>query len=159
MKVSYEELGYVNPLINKRTSISLTTPRMIDSDYYKLTSQGQQLFGDIPKNKIYLIKNKSLKQKVLLFIHEFMKILGSLQKSSNALSSFCMGDEDENSVLLEWIYKDFRFGFTFCEEESENMWYLVCDGGRDNLSVMGDLQKSDYPEVILKTLNFVMENT
>lgn len=125
--------------------------------YYNPISQGMNIFGNVIGGIIH-IKNDIVRQKLILFVNEFTAVLERIQRISNLFPPLVFM-EDEDSVFLEWVFKDFRIGFTFCENEDESMWFMISNRNLEELSISGDLRISDYYAIIIKVLGFVVENT
>lgn len=164
---AYEISGYTNrnvassQSINKKIYYSqeslATTNFMSDDRYYNPVSQSMNVFGNIV-GKIVKIQNPFIRKQVICFVNEFTRVLEKLQNSSNYFPPFIMG-EDEDSVFLEWVFKDFRAGFTFCENEDESMWFVVSNRNLSELSLSGDLKMTDYYRAIIMAVSFAVENT
>ncbi len=127
------------------------------SEYIKSAPQNFNVFNNVMK-RCGEIQNPVLRERLLLFIKMFTDILNRLSDMPNMLPAFVMTVEDD-SIFLEWVFKDFRIGFTFCEYEEESMWFLVSNRNLEELSVSGDLIMSNYYSIITKVIIFVLRNT
>lgn len=143
---------FLNKVINYNTNYE---PNI--NKYYTASSNNLNVFSSV-FNVIREIDNSDLQNKLLLFISEFMMILNQVRGSSNVFPSFILKNDDD-SLFLEWVFKDFRVGFTFCEDDNESMWFLVSNRNLEELSVSGDLNPSNYREIIIKILDFAFRNT
>lgn len=134
-----------------------TTHFVSDNGYYNPVSQSMNVFGNIV-GEIVKIQNLFIRSQIINFVGEFTRILKALENSSNYFPPFIM-IEEEDSVFLEWVFKDFRVGFTFCENEDESMWFIISNRNLRELSFSGDLKMSDYYSIIVMAVRFAMENT
>lgn len=66
---------------------------------------------------------------------------------------------DDGSVLLEWIYKDFRLGFTIEPISQESGWYIITNEKLGNISASGYLFSDNKNSIILWLINFVLINS
>lgn len=128
-----------------------------DLKYYIETPKRINVFENV-NNKIYQISNNIIHNKVILFTKCFMDVLRKFENTLNIFPLFTM-NEDEDSVFLEWVFKDFRIGFTFCENDEESMWFMVTNRNLEELTVSGDLKEKDYNSIISKVIAFVLENS
>jgi hypothetical protein len=63
----------------------------------------------------------------------------------------------DGSVLIEWIFKDFRLGISLEEDDNESGWYLVSknSGGGDS-SNFGYLHMINIKTLLTETLSLVL---
>ena len=125
--------------------------------YYDAISISKDVFNNIFK-QIKNIENIILKEKLIKFTNVFISILSEVKGKSNWLPPFILTIE-EDSLFLEWVFKDFRVGFTISVNEDESMWFMITNKNLEELSVSGDLKSSEYYSVIIRILGFVLENT
>ncbi len=64
--------------------------------------------------------------------------------------------ESDEAILLEWIFKEYRIGFSFEEIISESGWYLVTNKGLGEISASGFLTDDD---LVLWLMNFIMAHS
>lgn len=126
----------------------------ISEKYVRTDIANINVFAKIRKN-FNKIKNKTLQTRIMFFIKSFGNILSYFNVTDIPLPSILITIE-EDSVFLEWIFMDFRIGFTFCECEEESMWYLVSNKKLDELTVSGSLMETDYYAIIEKLISFVL---
>lgn len=62
---------------------------------------------------------------------------------------------DEDSILIEWCFDDFRLGFNVEEDESENSWFLVTTQKLGDIHEYGYLNKDNQEAIMLFFLQFV----
>lgn len=107
------------------------------------------------------LKNKKVRQFTINLLHTLQKILiinidrlcfsGSLPPLQFLL------DKDD-SLLLEWIFKDFRIGFIIEPNVSESSWYFVSNSKMNEQSASGLLNVSDYEQSLHYLISFVLAN-
>ena len=63
----------------------------------------------------------------------------------------------DGSILIEWIFDDFRVGFSIEPILSESSWYLVSNAKLRDINVAGDISQDEFEtqNLILKILTFV----
>ncbi len=66
---------------------------------------------------------------------------------------------EDHSALIEWIFKDFRIGFTIEPDVSESGWYLVVNDNLQEGSASGELNFDDLEQLIAKLLDFALVNS
>ena len=64
----------------------------------------------------------------------------------------------DGSLLIEWIFDDFRVGFSIEQNPSESSWYLVSNAKLGDINVAGDISQheSETQILMLKLLTFVI---
>lgn len=69
-------------------------------------------------------------------------------------------DVEDGSLLIEWIFDDFRIGFGIEPIPSESSWYLVSNARLGNFNLAGDIPKSELEtqDLILHLVNYVISN-
>ena len=66
---------------------------------------------------------------------------------------------DDGSILLEWIFEDFRIGFSIEPIDAESSWYLVTSQKYGEISASGYISDINFKNIILWLINFIMVNT
>lgn len=133
------------------------TNGMNEGKYLGLLSSNLDIFKNITP-VINEISNLFLRECLINFISTFTQVLSTIQTISNFLPPMDIQTEDD-SIFLEWIFKDFRVGFTMAENETESMWFIITNRNLEEFSVTGDLVKRDYQLLITRILKYVLENT
>lgn len=65
---------------------------------------------------------------------------------------------DDGSLLIEWIFEDFRIGFSLEQNKSESSWYLVTNPKIGEISASGYLSNGDNEKIVIWLLNFIHVN-
>lgn len=67
---------------------------------------------------------------------------------------------EDGSTLIEWIYDDFRIGFSLEKDLDQSSWYLVSSDKLREINASGYLPiRSELETLILWLLNFVISHT
>lgn len=66
---------------------------------------------------------------------------------------------EDGSILIEWIFEDFRIGFSFEQDIRESSWYLVSNQEFGEISASGYLSDIDSEKLMVWLLNFVLVNS
>ena len=66
---------------------------------------------------------------------------------------------EDNSVLIEWIFRDFRIGFSIEANHSQSNWYLVSNENLNRVDQSGLLSSQDIDELLTSLIAFVLSNT
>lgn len=83
------------------------------------------------QNALQQIANQDVHQIVLNILFSFQRSLSILKPSFNNLGFFpplFINLSEDNSVLIEWIFKTFRFGFAIEKDINESSWYYINKG-------------------------------
>ena len=62
---------------------------------------------------------------------------------------------DDGSVLIEWIFENFRIGFSIESDLKESSWYLVSDSCLGEISASGYLSENESDFLVTWLVNFV----
>ena len=70
-------------------------------------------------------------------------------------------DVEDGSLLIEWIFDDFRIGFGVEPIPSESSWYLVSNARLGDINLAGDTPKNELEtqDLMLRLVNFVVSNS
>jgi len=68
-------------------------------------------------------------------------------------------NNDDGSVLVEWIFTDFRIGFSIETILDESGWYLVSKRNLGEISASGFIENANIKNIILWLLNFVISHS
>jgi hypothetical protein len=80
-------------------------------------------------------------------------------ESAGHLPPLIMRTMEDESVLIEWIFPDFRIGFSIEPKEKESSWYLVSNKKFNEVSFSGLLEFSQLSFLIIDLLEFAMTNS
>ena len=62
---------------------------------------------------------------------------------------------DDGSILIEWIFDDFRINFNIEEDYNESSWHLVSNN-LGEISALGFIRSNDIESIIIWLINFVI---
>jgi len=102
-----------------------------------------------------------VKKSTLLLLLAFQKqILNQISQIdfSGYLPPLQLRSDEDGSVLLEWIFKDFRIGFVIEPEGIESSWYLVSNSKLDEASSSGLLNVKECEALLHNLISFVISN-
>lgn len=151
--IPINKYDYVSTTLNYNTYSCKNS----NDKYINLISKNLHVLQDVlVKSKN--IENKELKKNVFDFIFCFISLLNKKEDISNNLTPLNIAIEDD-SVFLEWAFRDFRIGFTIMENEKDSMWFLISNKNLREKTYSEMLQRSDYQQVIANVLKYVLENT
>lgn len=89
------------------------------------------------------------------------KLLAAVQRSRISLDSLpnvSVYLSTDGALMLEWIFKHFRIGFSLEEAEEESFWFLVSTPDYGGLQVSGVLQNVNIDPVIAWLVCYVVNN-
>jgi len=108
------------------------------------------------------IPNEQLRKMTSQFLSDFQRVLMMNRtriEGSGRLPPLKIQWLEDDSVLTEWIFKDFRIGFSIEPKEKESSWYLVANRNLDEVSASGALDLSSPESLLSNLLSFVLANT
>ena len=66
---------------------------------------------------------------------------------------------DDDSAVIEWIFRDFRIGFNIEAEMDESGWYLVSNETLGGIGASGRIAEQNLERLLLWLLDFAFSNT
>jgi hypothetical protein len=66
---------------------------------------------------------------------------------------------DDGSILIEWIFDDFRVGFSIEPDPKDSGWYLVSNENLGTINASGYTSDTNLRKVILWLLDFALSNS
>ncbi len=131
--------------------------KLDNSTYFFKLPQRFDIFRNI--SELENIENEDLKNLVNEFIKNFKIILITYNHSfpdDISLPEITLNINEDNSVLIEWIFKDFRVGFSFESDIKHSFWYIVSNDKFDSFNSSGKLSLTNLDELITTILDFVI---
>lgn len=92
--------------------------------------------------------------RLLIIIRDQIDMLEYFDK----LPSIRAVEREDNSLLIEWIFDNFRIGFSIEQKVQESGWYLVTGDKLGNIFAYGGLISENLSKLIAWLLNFVEKN-
>lgn len=132
--------GYSIPTIN--LSVSKIILKL--SDQFQLLEESQQ---------------KDLFLKLLLSLHKVLIQYYTQSFELSHLPSLHVVIVEDGSILIEWIFTDFRIGFSIEIEITESSWYLVSNEKLESITKSGFLTTDKLDSIIDEVVAFIIENT
>ena len=157
-------LIYHNPNI---TSPDDSISDFFVDDFEEATGELKELFlPAIPESK--LIKgawDATYRAPILEVASEARKLLMKLQETTSSLQLMGIDFDyvpilqlfhvDDGSILIEWIFSDFRIGFSIEPNFEESSWYLVSKKNMGGINASGNLENMDIKSLFLWLFYFV----
>ena len=104
-------------------------------------------------------KNANVIESVETFLSVFQRVLENnrnLIDYSTYLPPLQFAWLEDDSLLIEWIFKDFRIGFSFEPNPNESGWYLVSNNKLEESSKSGELRFEELELLLGNLLTFVL---
>lgn len=143
-------------------SISATPfPTDKDSDYFRNLPSNLNILADA-SDKIHKIANAEMQKDVVTFLLSLQNILLTSHFALDSIGSLPplrININEDGSVLIEWIFRDFRVAFSIETDRSESNWYLVSNQNLNQVDGSGLLSLKDNDEVLTSLIAFVLSNT
>jgi hypothetical protein len=98
-------------------------------------------------------------RQLLVMIEEMVSSFKKLKFELGHLPPLHAFNVDDGSILIEWIFKDFRVGFNMEEKPEESGWYLVTTKNLGEISACGSISNVEINKILLWLLNFVITNS
>lgn len=98
-------------------------------------------------------------RRVLLLIQETITTFQHLRFDLGYLPQLQAFNVDDGSLLIEWIFDDFRVGFGIESDLHESSWYLVSNASLGEISASGYTSRIELRTLILWLLNFVISHS
>ena len=90
------------------------------------------------------------------------EVIASFRKSGfeiGYLPSLRAFNVDDGSVLIEWIAKDFRIGFSIEPEPEASSWYFVSNTNLKDIGLSGLISEIAIRDLVLWLLSFALANS
>jgi hypothetical protein len=116
------------------------------SEYFDIPLSDVNFLANVEKN-LSTIKDPNVKNSTIILIIKILKIVTlyfNYQNESKFLPALNFNQLDDNSVLMEWIFKDFRIGFSIEPNSEESSWYLIANNKIDESNLQGLINDKDF---------------
>lgn len=97
-------------------------------------------------------------EKILSIFQEIFLMFRQFELDLTYLPPLRAFNGDDDSILIEWIFRDFRIGFTIEPDLEESGWYLVSNKNLGEISASGYTSNIDIKRLVLWLFNFVLSN-
>lgn len=98
-------------------------------------------------------------QKLLSILHESLTELQRLRFNLSSIPPLHAVSVGDGSVLLEWIFKDYRVGFSLEPQPEESSWFLITNQNLGEISAAGYLARVNLKSLILWLLGFILSHS
>ena len=152
-----EELIHASALNDKKTTISST-----QNSYQPTLNIGMDVtsraIDDLSK-----IKDKDIRQQtglILETIQTYIVLLCNKHSISKRLPMILMNVRDDQTVLLEWNFRNFRIGFEIEHDQKNTIYFFVSeDISTGAYSAESKPLGENYNDRILWLVDYVLENS
>ena len=131
-----------------------------DLPYFRLLPSGINIFQNV--YPLYSQLDKELAKNTQSFITCFLEILTALNNQnaiSNNLPQLVFTPFDDNTLLIEWIFKDFRIGFSIDKNPQESNWYLTTNEKFKELTLTETMDALHPEEPLKRLISFALQNS
>lgn len=136
-----------------------TGDSFFELNYFPLTMETDLTNGaHAVLDQIRNIKLVEEARKILFLIQKVIKKFQQFGLELSYLPQIHAFSVDDGSILLEWIFPDFRIGFSIEQNNSESGWYLVTRKKLGEISASGNLADVDTQGVVIWLIDFVLAN-
>jgi hypothetical protein len=128
---------------------------------YRLLSRSRNIILPVFR-ELRKTENESIKSQTDRLLQIIEGILNNLSKSKFDISIFPPLRPfffDDGSFLFEFIFSDFRIGFSIEDNSSMSGWYLVTKENLGNINAQGYFENANVEKLILWLLSYVLTNT
>jgi hypothetical protein len=66
---------------------------------------------------------------------------------------------DDGSFLLEWIFSEYRVGFSIEPDAEQSSWFLITNRNLGEISASGFIAGNDLNSLVLWLLNFILSHS
>jgi len=106
------------------------------------------------KNQEVMKQSRTL----LALVQEIIFSFEQLGFYLGSLPSFQAVETDDKSILIEWIFLNFRIGFDIEPNPAETGWYLVSSEALGNVNALGYIKEKNLEKTFLWLLNYAISN-
>jgi hypothetical protein len=111
---------------------------------------------------IQQVKNRNVQSSAIRFLTISKDVLVFLYRNnydSSHLPPLYATQIEDGSLLIDWIFPNFRIGFSFEEDPSNNGWYIVTDKKLEEYTGSGYLTNENFKDTILRMFMFAINNS
>lgn len=137
-----------------------TTGSSIYHNFFPVTIEANIIDGAF--NTLKQFQNQEIvkeAKKLLFTIQKIVKKFQQYRFDLDYLPPLHTFPVDDGSLLIEWIFEDFRIGFSLEQESNESSWYLVTNPKFGEISASGYLSDVDNEKIVIWLLNFILVNS
>jgi len=149
------------PEENYRSLSAAPFPTDKDSDYFRNLPSNLNILINA-SDAIRRITDPEKQRDVVKFLLSVQNILLTNRFALDSIGSLPplrININEDDSVLVEWIFRDFRIGFSIETDRSQSNWYLVSNQNLNQVDFSGLLSLQDIDELLTSIIAFVLSNT
>jgi len=143
--------------VTKLSGSSYKAERMREDTFDLSANQSETIFpasSSIVSNvwdKVSLLSNDEVKSEIKVILYSFVDAESKFKNISNSAASkpLHISVENQDNVLLEWIFEDFRLGFDVSNTPEGSTWFYVTNEKFGLNSLCGYLDDIDIPSFVL----------
>jgi hypothetical protein len=108
------------------------------------------------------IESHVIKDDAIRLLEIFEKVAISLKTNAvdiSRLPNLNATSIDDDTLFIEWIFSDFRIGFTLGSDPTNNSWFLVTNRKLEEYSSSSSLTRSNMESIIFRLVNFALANS
>ena len=98
-------------------------------------------------------------EKLLFLLKEIVSSFQQLNFDLTFLPPIRAYNNDDGSILIEWVFKDYRIGFGVELNPADLGWYLVTKRELGEISASGYTSNTNLKTTILWLLNFIVSHS
>lgn len=98
-------------------------------------------------------------RRLLSAIQEGVSIFQELHLDLSHLPQLQPFIADDGSVLFEWIFHDYRVGFSIEPDPDESGWFLITDHNLGEITASGMISGTDLQTLTLWLLSFIVSHS
>ena len=163
--MTYEYIDTISNIENKDFPILYNNyfERSTIGDSYDIINSKiftNYLFNEI-NMKFNKIEDNNIKQiikKICIVLEKNINKYSNFEESIDLLSPLKINEIEETSILIEWIFKNYRIGFVIDKKIDESSWYFVSNKELNGMNISGDLNEKNIDQIVEVLLNVVMRN-
>lgn len=113
-------------------------------------------------NKIKLKENsitKNRAKEILLNIQKLLEEFANANMNVWDIPNLRAFLPDDDSILMEWQFSNYRLGFSVEPSLEESGWYLVTDKDMGSINASGFIGDGDLKPLLLWLINFVIAHS
>ena len=133
----------------------------MDSQYFRNLPSSLNVLANAP-DTIRRIADPEKRRDVVTFLLSIQNALLTNRFILDRIGTFSplrINLNEDDSILIEWIFRDFRIGFSLETDRSQSNWYLVSNQNLNQVDLSGLLSSQDIEELLTSLIAFVISNT
>ena len=151
-----------NNLVLKLTNYPGTTYAGFNNQYNPILPYSLNIFSTILKSFSFeTISDLPVKTKTLQILNTLNEAIMNIPDKDNInqyLSKLHLVEQDDKSILIEWIFYNFRIGFVVCQPV-EDSYYFFISQEIDSFVSKSERIGNNLNTIVQHILKYIIENT